>query len=253
MRIEIPKFDSQKDLFRHLIDNKKELITQKKSMPITSDIVGFSPALKRAALKAADNGELILEVIANLSNWYDSHQDVMLPGSWANSIAQKGKNIPMIHDHIHSVTSIVAETLDVYAAPVNVSLLGYESDVKSSEALIFKIKPIEKLNPTVYNLYKMGLIKQHSIGLQYVNIELAVNDPDEETEYKAYQKYYPQIINKSDVDKNGYFWAIKEAKIFENSAVLFGSNSMTPVLTTNQPPQGTEGNKQNLFTLSLKP
>ena len=73
-------------------------------------------------------------------------------------------------------------------------------------------------------------MNQHSIGLQYVKIELAINDKDEKEEFKAWEKYFPLAINKSKAESQGYFWAVKEYKLLENSAVLFGSNELTPTL-----------------------
>lgn len=48
-----------------------------------------------------------------------------------------------------------------------------------------------------------------------------------------FDKYYPDVVNKEDVDKQGYFWAVLEAKLKEGSAVLMGSNWVTPTLDNN--------------------
>jgi hypothetical protein len=43
------------------------------------------------------------------------------------------------------------------------------------------------------------------------------------------------VANKSDIESEGYFWAVTEAKIIEGSAVLKGSNYATPTISVNIP------------------
>jgi hypothetical protein len=79
----------------------------------------------------------------------------------------------------------------------------------------------------------MGKVNQHSIGLQYVKLSLAINDEDYKEEFEVWNKYNEQIINKDKAEANGFFWAVQEIKLIENSAVLFGSNEITPTLDNN--------------------
>ncbi len=82
-------------------------------------------------------------------------------------------------------------------------------------------------------------------GLQYVKIDLAINDPDAITEFETWNKYIDTIINKDMVREQGFFWAVKEIKLLENSAVLFGANELTPTLEVgtkniDEPEQSTQ-------------
>ena len=99
----------------------------------------------------------------------------------------------------------------------------------------------KELNSSVYNMYLKNEIDQHSVGMQYVKIDLAVNSDEEE--YKAnretYDKYINEIGNKEEVEKQGYFWAVSEAKLIEISAVLMGSNVLTPTIE-NEPSKNTQ-------------
>ncbi len=81
--------------------------------------------------------------------------------------------------------------------------------------------------------YKEGRINQHSIGLQYLDLELAINDEESEKEFDFWNKYFDQIINKEKAEELGFFWVVKEIRLLENSAVLFGSNEITPTLDNN--------------------
>lgn len=267
MRIKTPSFDTKKELFEHLVQNKKALIKQKKSLPIKSD--GFSgdfktvtksnviDVTKNGEIKA---GELLVNVVANMANWFDSHQDVMLPNSWNKSISEKAGLIYHLKDHQHETGGIVGDVQKMFNQQINLAEIGIVSDVKQSQALMMESIVKSKYDEKTFELYKNGQIKQHSIGLQYVQIDLAVNDPDFDDEFKVWNQYASQVINKQDVEEYGYFWAIKEAKIFENSAVLFGSNSATPTISieeskagedhleTNEPSNDTDSKE---FFLSL--
>jgi len=88
-------------------------------------------------------------------------------------------------------------------------------------------------NEDVYKFYKNGKINQHSIGLRYKDIQLAMNSgmPEDKEEKAVWDEFFPKIINQDLVEAKGYFWAVKDITVMENSCVLFGSNSLTPTLS----------------------
>ena len=107
----------------------------------------------------------------------------------------------------------------------------------------------------MFERYKNKKVKNHSVGMQYVKLMLAINSDDYPTEKEIWDKYYPAIANKKAADDAGFFWAIKEAKALEGSAVPLGSNFATPTLEpdnttpkTIKPPAGTQ--KIDLIKLS---
>jgi hypothetical protein len=240
MRIKLPDFNNKKDLHKYLIENKKTLISQKKSMPIFSESFISSPSIihsKKDINKSntpvqEDVDRLRVKVVANTANWIDSHLDMLLPNCWAKSIQERKSFIPHLHDHIHRIDAKVGEVVDIFSTNVTLQELGI-SGVGTTESLIFLTDIIKSYNEIVFNQYKQGRINQHSIGLQYVKLELAINDEDYEKELDFWNKYYPQVINKEKADKQGFFWVVQEIKLIENSAVLFGSNELTPTLDNN--------------------
>jgi len=70
--------------------------------------------------------------------------------------------------------------------------------------------------------------------MRYVKIDMAINDDRYEKEFAIWEKYYPVIANKADVDAVGYFWAVTEAKNIEGSAVVKGSNFVTPTISVQE-------------------
>jgi len=102
--------------------------------------------------------------------------------------------------------------------------------------------------------YANGYVKNHSVGMRYVQLVFCVNDYNFGAEFEAWEKYFPMIANKEAAEEKGFFWAVKEAKVIEGSAVPLGSNWITPTLDNNakqkpsedtskqnnEPPEGTQ-------------
>lgn len=235
-----------KDHIKYLAENKASIIKKKRAMPLKFAMpIGYEgeDVVKVAKAKALTikEGELMskgnyvdVKVIANLSGWMDYDDDVILRGAYTRTI--KGKDpasFPFMKDHNYKMDSIIGDTLAVTTQEMRMRELGYDSD-KSGEALIFEARVWEDYDKAMYAKYLNGAVKQHSISLRYVKVDLAVNDPSFEDEYKIWEKYNDQVINFDKAIKNGYFWAVQEIKLLENSAVVFGSNSMTPTISAQQ-------------------
>jgi hypothetical protein len=138
----------------------------------------------------------------------------------------------------------VGDVVNIYSQDISLSELGLNQK-GTTQVLIFETDIIKEYNPVVFKKYRAGKIKQHSIGLMYIRIALAINDEENEKEYDFWNKYYDQVINKDIVDERGYFWVVSEIKLLENSAVLFGANELTPTLDVKSdtlflPLKGTE-------------
>jgi len=264
MRIVIPEFGTKKELFAHLVANKTELIDNKKSMPIYSDCVSFNsmalPSKGDGTQKAntpvtEDVDVLRVKVIANTANWIDSHMDMLLPDSAKKSIGERKNIIPHLHDHIHQIGAKVGEVVDILLADYSFSELGIKG-IGSAQGITFITDVMKSYNEQVFNQYKAGKVNQHSIGLQYMKLSLAINDSDYKEEYAEWQAYYSQAINKEVADNDGFFWVIKEIKLIENSAVLFGANEITPTIDNNvkniEPPKGTQHNESEQSTQDKK-
>ena len=243
-----------KELFKYLVENKSALIAEKKSLPKYTDSVSVVPTLFRVKKGTANKSEVIeqvddeadassgngamdentdtlrVKVVANTCNWCDSQMDVLLRDSAKRTIKERKGLLVHLHDHIHSIEAKVGEVADVYLQDINLTDLGI-NQVGYTQAIIFETDVLKSYNEKIFNQYRLKKINQHSIGLQYVKIELAINDPDYEKEMDFWNKYYPLVINKDAVDAKGYFWVVSEIKLLENSAVLFGSNEITPTIS----------------------
>lgn len=267
MRVKIPEFQTKQELFSYLRKNADKIATQKKSLPIVSDNLEFGYSkresfipgqqVKKTGIKATAplsaeevEKEIVVEIIANVSGWCDSHMDVMIKDNWTKSINDVGasgqKLIYHLKDHginyCYTIDAVIGKDPELFTKMIDLSIFNIQSDVKKAQALMMTSTVCQDYDEKAFMLYEDGQIKQHSIGLQYIKLYLCIDsDEPEDAQYKDnWDKYYSQVINKEKVDSRGYFWAVTECRILEVSAVLFGSNELTPVISTNQPTEDTE-------------
>ena len=86
----------------------------------------------------------------------------------------------------------------------------------------------------MFDQYAKGYVRNHSVGMQYIKMDFAVNDERYEKEKQVWDKYIAEVANKDEAERVGYFWVVTEAKIIEGSAVVRGSNYATPTLSTKE-------------------
>lgn len=242
-KIDIPEFKTKKELFDFMVENKSLLIAQKKFEIKKSDPFISAPLItgpvKESAKKAnaeVSNPPDILKttLIINTTNIMDSHDDVHIPGLWDKSITEN--RFPMhLKSHNMDFEFIISdgEDLTVYVKDYTWKELGFDWEGKT-QGLTFDSNIKKSRNEFMHDQYSKGFVKNHSVGMQYVRLILAVNDEDYGAEFEAWEKYYPQIINQDIAEAKGYFWAVKEAKFIEGSAVPRGSNPATPTLDNNR-------------------
>lgn len=242
----ITDFTTKKEFFSYLIKNKKEIIEFKKVAIKFTDPFG---AMEKEALAIKSlntnykddvaSGAIMRTVICNTYNWMDSHDDVHIDGCFAKSIADRQDKIYHLHDHQHMVTGKVGRPKSIYEKSIDWKDLGVEMDGKTM-ALFMDSSIVKEWNPIVFGMYLSKDINQHSVGMIYMTIDLALNDAEEKEEYAQWNKYINTIGNKDKVMLQGYFWAVREAKLIENSCVLAGSNELTPTIDNEKTKQDPE-------------
>ena len=233
-------FDTSDDAMKELILNKKLIIAEKKLAVKYADALPYYGTIendKKEIVKATNSANLkdatSIKVVAvsNACNFYDSHGDVSINGSW-NRTAKNTKDGLHLQEHQMKYDKLISDNVSFAVETKTWKDLGYNYE-GSTECLVMYSQVEKEDNPKMFDRYVKGRVKNHSSGLRYVNIEMAVNnDADWAKEEKAnWDKYYPLIANKEDVDEAGYFFPITEQKIIENSAVLKGSNPATPTIS----------------------
>jgi len=261
-------FETKEDLFKALRENKSTLIAQKKMQTKCADAVLHYVVVendkgetnKAEAVDVSDINSLKASLVINTTNLMDSHSDVHFKGTW-NKSTKENKNILLLQEHRMTFDHIISDDVKAVVKEMNWSDLNINLS-GTTEALIFNTNISKQRNPFMFEQYAKGYVKEHSVGMRYVKLELAINSESKwDVEEKAvWDKYYPEISNKEVADERGYFWAVTEAKIVEGSAVVKGSNYATPVLNiqaeksleTNEPTEVTQKNEQEAQKEQLK-
>ena len=250
-----------------IIKNKAELINIKKGVIKHSDVAinsKFKDSEGVIKLEySEDNDSNTVKVIANTYNWLDSHGDVHVKGCFTKSISESLPANKIFHfdNHNHSFSAKVGNVKNVTETKVNWSDLGIEKEGKTI-VLIGETELIEEYNCQVYKAYKNNEINQHSVGMQYVNIQLAVNNPANIEEFKVWNEIFPLLGNPDFAISQGHFWVVKEARLKEYSCVLWqGSNSLTPTFKEDneavqdtskiEPLKDTQKDEQKQFFINL--
>lgn len=260
MKRSIPENLQGKELFEFLKKNKNLLIAEKKSAMKEGDafamkfFVNDKGELTKSFAPIDNTATVILATsIINTTNWMDSHNDVHIPGLWKKSL-QETKELYLLQEHEMTFAGIITDQVKAYTKKFTWKELGYDMP-GMTEALVFESTIDNERNTFMFDQYRKGYVKNHSVGMRYVNLELAINDDDEywKEEFATWNKYIDDIANKEAAEAQGYFWAVREAKVIEGSAVPIGSNTMTPTRsvervkifsTEEQPPVGTETQPQ---------
>ena len=234
------KFDLTKkeDILLALKEDKEGLFAAKLSQKKFTDSISVNTVVKDPKVTKLDSSSaptkstVDVTVVCNAAWFCDSQMDVITGTAYDESVKNKGTNIPHIADHRQSSTAHVGDVTSVYTKDMPLRELGLDVE-GTTTALIMESTVRKDYNEDVFKFYANGKINQHSIGLRYVDIKIAVNNNTEEyaEELAVWDEYYPKVINKEVVDKKGYFWVVENMDILENSCVLFGANSLTPTLS----------------------
>ena len=222
---------------KELIERKAELIELKKAevKTVKGGLTSLSDCNFIKTDKVSGDSDIMLKrtIVGNTYMWMDSHDDVHSKGVFTKSIKERQKSIFHLHDHKFEITAKVGEPTKIYEKELLWSDFGVEK-AGSTIALLMDTEIFKDYNSKIFNEYKANRVTQHSVGMQYVKIDLAVNDDEYEEEYKVWQDNIENIGNKELAEDKGYFWLVREAKLIEISAVLLGSNSLTPTLENKE-------------------
>lgn len=234
-------FETKESMFDALRENKEKIFSLKRGAVKFTD--GFECLFTendtvKNVVKAnnpvnEDISQLLVKVVMNTTNIMDSHCDVHIPSIWKRTLDHSSSKLHL-QEHKREFDKVISNDAKAYTRQLAWKTLGAEYE-GTTQALIFESLVKDSRNPLMFEQYKNGWVTNHSVGMEYVDLVFCVNSEQKwwADEKEAFDKYYPQVVNKEDVDKQGYFWAVLEAKLKEGSAVLMGSNYVTPTLDNN--------------------
>lgn len=248
--IDTTKFNTTDELFKFLVTNKAQLIAQKKFEMKKADAFSFvilDGPEKGVAEKAETDAQYLLskdqidvKIVVNTTRLLDSHGDVHIDGLWRKTLKDK-KSFYHLQEHKMQFDHVISDDVKAYTRQLTWNEIGVDLSGQT-EALMFNSTISKDRNPFMFEQYAKGFVKNHSVGMRYVNIQLCVNSADFAEEKANWDKYIDSIANRKEAESIGYFWAVLEAQLIEGSAVLMGSNWATPTqsIKASEPPYGTQ-------------
>lgn len=233
------KFTDKMDLTRFLKKNFDDIVKAKSieyknnaNKSIDKQVVDVSLMDNAFTPKIEDiTGDVIeIKSIINSTNVIDSHLDLHTFKCW-NKSGNEMKSNYVLQEHANKFTHVISRKGENINEVMNFKDLGLNVD-KQFTANSNKYILQRKDNPFMFDQYAEGKVSQHSVGMLYVwgKLELAYYDEESEKNMEFFEKYKAEAINPEIADENGYFWVVNEAIKREGSAVLFGSNPITPTL-----------------------
>lgn len=229
----IPKFENHAQLVDFFKKNKDFVIAEKKNTLktfVNSDVAcSDEMRTKDVETEELSSEEIRAFPVISTTNVMDSHDDVHFPGVWKKSLKENAKNILHLQEHRMRFDHLISKGDDLKAFTESISWkdLGFKFS-GNTEALTFDSLIKRKINALMFDMYREKNVDQHSVGMRYVKISLGINDEDFPEAFKVWKSKIDEIVNKDKVIKQGYFFAVFEAKLVEGSAVLRGSNQFTP-------------------------
>jgi hypothetical protein len=244
--VTVPDFANKVKLYDWLVSNKSLLIAQKKSTIKHADAFSSKLAFildddKTVVTKAdaipVTATKIKVRSIINTTKLFDSHGDVHIDQLWNKSLKENKENY-LVKEHAFSFNGIISDNVHAFTKQMTWHELNFNYE-GSTQALVydsiidqkdFGLQETEsyKMRTEMQDMYRRGKVKQHSVGMRYVSLTLAINNDRYEEEFTNWEKYFEVIANKEDVLDAGYFYPVTQAKNIEGSAVVKGSNFATP-------------------------
>src|ERR1017187_498475 len=175
-----------------------------------------------ATIKDVSTSSRVVTGFYNSYNFFDSTNDVLLPGCAKRSIKNSGPSSDATAKIKHALNH------DLTTLPGKIITLD-EREVNGIEGIYFETQMADTTlgNDTLKN-YLEGIYDNHSIGFRYV--QLSMIEKIAHGNNKQWEALMADLINPDAVGDAQVMYAVKEIQLFEGSTVAFGANSLTPYL-----------------------
>lgn len=186
-----------------------------------------SSGIGKASIKDVDTTKRIVTGIYNAYNFVDSGMDVLIDGCCKRSIKDNGPESNAVakikHALFHDTTRLPGKILVLDERTI-------DTDFGKVTGIYFETKMDTSTegNDTLIK-YQEGIYDNHSIGFRYIKADKIERD-GQHGNSSVWKKYMDLLSNPEKAEEYGYFYAIKEIKLFEGSTVAQGMNELTPFL-----------------------
>ena len=247
------KFTDKMDQTRFIKENFKALKEiklseyKKDATPIVkSEIVKqFEPQIETITSDIIE-----VKAVINTTNIIDSHLDLHMEKVWNKTVKDNPYSYHL-KQHESKFESVISKRAKSFNEVMNFNQLGLNVDFKTV-ANINQFTLSKDKMPFMFDAYKNGDVEQHSVGMMYVELDIAIYDEDSHKNMDFFEEMRAKAVNPEVADDYGFFWVIYEAKKREGSAVVFGSNSVTPTLYVKNFEPGKSTQKEEAAAEALQ-
>ena len=245
------EFTTKHEMLSELYKNRDQIISIKKAHIHTHKRVALRfydvDTKKTYCAKAMKeigglDKDFIYPVISN-TNYVDSHKDAHMDGSMNRTVKNQQGRVHYAINHKLEIGSIIAYPQDVEMLVKDVEWTNLGKDYAgSTQALLFKTNLQDYSPDAARKAIENKLPVENSIRMQYIQVEFGIKERNEEWKdaNKAWDKHINKIVNKAEVEDDGYIWFVTELKIVdEGSMVVKGSNDATPIKYSDEPADST--------------
>lgn len=253
-------FNTRDEMFTELLKHEQTIIGMKTAEIYKSCEKGRTGLKFIDTAKISDtvkapfdvDDDFIYPVISSC-NFFDSHGDVHFKGCFDKTSVQQQGNVVYALDHNLTFYNIIAWQKDVemFVADVDWALLGKDYD-GNTQCLVFKInKKAIQLEAVLKAIEDKASDFENSIRMRYVKVRMGVNSnaKDMVTQKAYYDAHIGLIVNRAEVEEDGYFWGVEDLAIYKEGSLVVagGSNSATRIITGK-----TEDEEDTSATASTK-
>ena len=147
------QFETKEELFKALKENKKELISLKKSIEKRADPFNYvidsvvkNSVNKEESSSNSNVNELQVKVIINTTNFIDSHNDLHINGIWNKSVSDNAnKGFLHLQEHEREFDKVISDNAIGTVESMTWKSLGLPYNGKT-EALVFNSAILKKRN-----------------------------------------------------------------------------------------------------------
>jgi len=227
------KFTDKQDQARFIKENLKSLRELKKvEYKNFADVVlkeGFERSNYVPQIEDITGDYMLVKAIINTTGVIDSHLDLHLPGIWTKTVKDNPTN-PILKQHERTFESVISSKGKNFNQNMNYRDIGVDIDFDMQANLNEFV--LSKANqPLMFEKYASGEVEQHSVGMMYVDYDIAYYDEESQKEMDFFEDTLKKCINPEIAKEYGIVWVIREAKKREGSPVVFASNPLTPTLS----------------------
>lgn len=240
------KFTDKMDQTRFIQENFKALKDIKRAEYKTlSDVVlkdGFDTSSFVPDIEEIIGDWIEVKAIINTTGVIDSHMDLHVPGIWNKTVKDNPFN-PVLKQHERAFESVIATKGKNFNQNMNFKDIGVDVDFAiQANCNTFLVSKANQ--PLMFEKYANGEVTQHSVGMMYVDYDIAYYDESSQKEMDFFNECLKMCINPEVAEESGMVWLIREAKKREGSPVVFASNPLTPTIYVKnaQPPKSTTPN-----------